>query len=111
MVLLFSALLVPAPLRVTSPVLDAQLVGMVVKVAQEDCVAPPLEEPVDEVDFEKTGLPVDTPDVEPQEDPVGDLDSEVVMLGLIDAHGETLEVMDEDPDTVPSRVDGVGTPV
>jgi hypothetical protein len=110
-VLLFSALLVSAPLRVKTPVWDAQLVGMVVKVAQEDCVAPQLEEPVEEVDFEKMGLPVDTLDAEPQEDPVGDLDSELVMLGLNDAHGDTLEEMDDDPDTVPSREDGVGTTV
>ena len=111
MVLLFSALLVPAPLRVTSPVLDAQLVGMVVKDAQMDRVAPLLEDPVEQADFEKMGLPEDTPDAELQEDPVGDLDSEVVTLGLNDAHGDTLEEMDDDPDTVPSREDGVGTPV
>ena len=90
---------------------DAQIEGAVVKEALVDCDDVLLGEPVEEVDFEELWLIVNTPVDELHLDPLGELDSEVVTLGLAVDREEVLGEKDETPDTVSRKTEGVGATV
>ena len=101
---LVAPLLVPDPLRVPHPVLDAHLVGKALEGealgVREGSL---LVDGVTEVDLDELGLPVDLLEAELHWDALGERDAELVTLGLKLARGDELGEDVMETDTVPER--------